>query len=51
MIGAHCDLSRPVVVKMGEGYAILSANGVSHYDFVDVIELVPVFIEVGEVSV
>jgi len=38
------DSSGSAIVKVGKGNFILSSNLISDYDFVDIIELVPIFI-------
>jgi hypothetical protein len=47
VIGCECDSSRSIIVKMGEGNFILSSDGMSADDFVDVIKLVPILIEIS----
>ena len=39
---------RQVVVQVGEGDFVLCPDGLSDDDFIDVIELIPVFIPAGE---
>lgn len=51
MISCMCYFSWSVVIKMGEGNFILSSDRMSQDNFTDVIKLVPILIEVREVSI
>ena len=42
------DVVWQVVVQVGESDFVLCSDGLSDDDFVDVIELIPVFVSVGE---
>jgi len=43
--------SWPVVVEMGEGDFVLCSDGVPHDDLVDIVEFIPVFVEIAEIPV
>lgn len=43
--------SGSVVVEMRKGYLVFCPNRVPHYDLINIVELVPIFIEVTEISV
>lgn len=45
------NFSWPVVVEMGKGYFVLCSDGVSHDDLVDIVEFIPILIEIAEISV
>ena len=51
MINGICDFSGPVVVQIREGDFILSPDRMSDNNFADVIELIPVFIKIAQISV
>ena len=51
MIDTDGDSSRSVVVQMGEGDFVFCSDWMSDDDFVDIVELIPVFVEIVEVSV
>ena len=48
VVPGEVDEERQAVVEVGERDAVLRADGLPDYDFVDVVELVPVLITGGE---
>ena len=51
MVGDEGYSPWPVVVEVRKGYFILCSDGVPEYDLVDVVEFVPIFIKITEVSI
>lgn len=51
MICSDCHLSRPIVVKIRESYLVFCSDWVSDNNLIYVIELIPVFIIVLQISV
>lgn len=51
MVDCIGDFSGSVIVQVREGYFVLSSDGMSEDNFADVVELVPVLIEVTQVPI
>lgn len=51
MIWQQCYSSRPIIVKMRESDFVLRPNRMSNDDLIDVVKLVPILIEITEISI
>lgn len=51
VVGTELHLTRTTVVEVREGYLVLSTDLVTDYDLVDVVELIPVFILLVNISI
>lgn len=51
MISCMCYFSWSVVIKIGKSNFILSSDGMSQNNFTNVIKLVPILIEIREISI
>lgn len=47
VVDSVSDSSRSVIIEIREGDFVLSSNGVPDNNFADVVELVPVFVEIA----
>lgn len=51
MISCMCYFSWSVVIEIGKSNFILSSDGMSQNNFTNVIKLVPILIEIREISI